>query len=83
MKNDEQIIRKIEEAQRNEEQKKLEAEKKRIMRAKEHNQIKIRKNTFEQQKKEAVNEVRRMKEQFKTGLQAQRAESYVNAQYRK
>ena len=53
------------------------------MRAKEHNQIKIRKNTFEQQKKEAVNEVRRMKEQFKTGLQAQRAESYVNAQYRK
>ena len=47
------------------------------------NTIKIRRQNFEQIKRDAVNEVRKMKESFKNNLQGQRAESYIQAQYRK
>ena len=56
---------------------------KRIRKAKEQTSIKIRKQTFEQQKREAVNEVKKLKEHFKNNLQGQRAENYMNAQYKK
>ena len=48
IKNDETVIRRIEEQQKNEERKNLELEQRRIRKAKEMNSVKIRKQTFEQ-----------------------------------
>ena len=83
IKNDETVIRRIEEQQKNEEKKNLELEQRRIRKAKEMNSVKIRKQTFEQQKRAAVDEVKHLKASFKNNLQGQRAEQYMQAQYKK